>query len=311
MGTALVPVVAWAVAKAAGAPGPLRWGLAVVTVLSPVLGRVGQSQSYYATCTFLLALAALPLAVAPAVDLRKARGWVGILGSALLVSQAVRIHPICWVAAAGVPLAALARSASVRETIRALAASTVGIAIVVASTSGSALLGVMRGGLWEQWSPAARGLPMFPIAVSLVAFLASAVVAARWARREIVAVGALVALALLATATSLVASDAAIYRRAYEGMFLAAAIAPIGVLAASSLEGSGGPRARWSQPVHCQAGSLRGGLLACRPRKRWSRTCSSHGAASYRRTQRCTTSAAQDAGCSTCRCTASLRLGLR
>lgn len=170
----------WLALRASGAR-PLLALVGVAAVgAEPALARMARSESYAGTCFALLA-AALAVAVCGA-----RAGWVrswtfvaSMVASGLLVAQAARIHPVCWVPAALIPVAVFVRVGARARRLRLGLASAALIGLVVAASTGPALLDVLTGSLGQQWLPAllalqsARSKVVVALAVSgLVAVVA-------------------------------------------------------------------------------------------------------------------------------------------
>lgn len=129
---ALAVVAAWCLARAAGAPRAMAWALAVVMAIDPGLGRLAQSESYFGVMAWLLFLAAALLGSgARSGKVLSSRFVASVMGAGLIVSQVALVHPLGWVPAAFVPLAAWVGPGSVRRRARLLVASTIGIGITV------------------------------------------------------------------------------------------------------------------------------------------------------------------------------------
>jgi len=153
---ATVPALAYAVARRYGAHPAASLGVAAVPLLDPILGRTFQSESYFAGITALtMASAALLAFLPPRLRAHPLRAGVVIATSGLLLSQSVRIHPTAWPAAAMIPVVAAFGPGSWRRRATILLVSVVGVGLVVAVSSGSAIAEVVHGSLGRQWLPRA------------------------------------------------------------------------------------------------------------------------------------------------------------
>ncbi len=136
---ALVAPLAFAAARLAGLPRTPAALAALVVALDPASVLFSASESYFPLLTALLAAAgALLVAAGRRPSLRHAAPLA--LAAALLLAQAVRVHPAAWPAAALVPLAILpgARAAGHASLPRlALAGGLAALAVVL--TSGGVL----------------------------------------------------------------------------------------------------------------------------------------------------------------------------
>ena len=142
---ALVPPLVWIIARRIGARPAVCWSIAGVVAIDPTLGRIAQSESYFAVLVVLLTLAgAAAIEATHRASLRAWRPWVGIVAAGLLVAQAARVHPLCWLPAALLPLAVFVMPAA-NWRARALRAGAVavGIAAIVAATSATVMMDVL------------------------------------------------------------------------------------------------------------------------------------------------------------------------
>lgn len=124
------PAFAWAIARCVGCRPITAASLAALVAIEPVLARIVQSESYFATGSTLLLWATALLAMGA----RGARWssfafWIGAGGAAALVAQAARIHPLVWLPCALVPLVLLGGPETIRRRLgrAALAAAIIGI----------------------------------------------------------------------------------------------------------------------------------------------------------------------------------------
>jgi hypothetical protein len=236
--TALAPPLAWLVARRVGARRSLAWAVALAVAIDPLALRMAFTESYYVPyVTLLLAATALALA-APTLRLWSWRFLALNAAAGLLVAQAVRIHPVGWIAAALVPLAHLFRRGALRRRLAhvALAAATMGA--VVAATSLRAMAAVLRGEMGTHYLPELeRNSPLelrTALALLVVTGLATAGALALRSRRgttsRILGLGLTAAAA--ATGTSLLRIDVDWVRAAHGRMFLASLLAAgVGMLA--------------------------------------------------------------------------------
>jgi hypothetical protein len=140
-------------------------------MLDPVLVRVAHSESYFGIIiVFGCAAATLLLCGARRPDPKSATFVLAVLASGLFVAQAARVHPIGWVPLALVPLVVLLGPGLGKSRLLACAVAGLGIAIVVAVTTGPALWAVVHGTLGAQWMH--RAGPHLPFSGLTVPFVA-------------------------------------------------------------------------------------------------------------------------------------------
>jgi hypothetical protein len=219
---ALSPVCAWVVAREMGASRLLAWGSALVVAQSPILARISQSQSYYGTWASLLFVATAILMIGcPRKGEGRRRFALAVLAAGLVVAQAARVTPIGWTAASVLPLAVAARPGPLGARLRWAVAAAFGIGAVVAVTSGSAMLGVLRGPLGSQWLPetTARGLEPAELLRPALLVVAIIVLASRHRASAAVRVLAAAVTLLWMDATCMIRSHPAILQRAFEAMW--------------------------------------------------------------------------------------------
>jgi hypothetical protein len=153
---ASVPLLGWMIWRSIGARSWLLWGPVAALALSPIQGRLAQSESYFGTATFLLFSAAATLALG-FVEAKPSRGWmlVSAIGAGLLISEEARLHQLGWTAAAFIPFVILATPESPRRTIpRALFATSI-IGLMVLVLCGHAMAAALKGELARHWLPIA------------------------------------------------------------------------------------------------------------------------------------------------------------
>jgi hypothetical protein len=196
-------VAAWAIARGVGLSALPSLALALAVGVDPLLGRVAQSESYYASIVALALLAAALLGYGA----RRGKLWrpelaLGVLAAGLLIAQAARIHPVGWVPLAFVPAVVLVGPGGVRRRIQLTLAAGLGIGVIVLCASGPAMLAVMRGAVGRAWgSLAGPNLPAlfepFPLGAIVLAIVAG--VALRSPRGLLIGLTAALALAAMIT----------------------------------------------------------------------------------------------------------------
>ncbi len=136
---ALVAPLAFAAARLAGLPRTPAALAALVVALDPASVLFSATESYFPLLTALLAAAgALLVAAGRRTSLRHAAPLA--CAAALLLAQAVRVHPAAWPAAALVPLAILAGARPAgHASLPRLALASGLAALAVALTSGGVL----------------------------------------------------------------------------------------------------------------------------------------------------------------------------
>lgn len=148
---ALLPPLSWMLARRAGARPVVAWSLAVFVALDPFLARIAQSESYFSVCIVLLVGAAAVLAPG---DPRVRAGTPGFVlatvASGLLIAQAVRTHPSCWIAAGMVPLVVLVGPGRVTARVRLFLWSALGAGATASLVSGRVVYHVVTGPLAER-----------------------------------------------------------------------------------------------------------------------------------------------------------------
>lgn len=207
LAAALTPVLAWIVARRAGARRALAGALALAVAVDPVLGRIAQSESYFATGVVLLYTAAAVLMSGTSRVPTRALGfWLAVTAAGLFIAQAASVHPLLWLPSATLPLVVLAAPGRLRARLTRVAVVAAALAAVVAVTVGPSLVRVYRGELSSLGSSfAARLVLMMRPDIPLVAAgLIAAVVLRRWRRLLVPLVGcAAVALVARRAAQSL------------------------------------------------------------------------------------------------------------
>ena len=229
---ALAPAAAYLTASAVGAGPALAAGLALVTATEPVLVRMAWTESYYATCTSLLFVAAAVLAGWPRRGARSdARAVLAAACAGLIVAQAARTHPLCWPAAAMLPLVTAVRPGDTRTRLRQTLMTAAVIAVAVVATSGGEMLHVLQSGQGQSWVAHVSlfdtiGSRISPGRVLLV------VVLGYWLRSEALAVTGLLATVVVARLTDLHAGSPPWVHAAYYRQFAPVAIAAVATLLA-------------------------------------------------------------------------------
>lgn len=152
---ATIPLLAFALGRAASASRAIAWGFAFAMAVDPLAARLAQSESYYLTIEWLLFCATALSVFGARPEAKRSEAALCFLGAGLAVAQAARVHPIGWIPAALVPLAVLATRRDARQALRPMALATATIGGVVALTTGPAMLRTIRGQLGEHWIPVA------------------------------------------------------------------------------------------------------------------------------------------------------------
>ena len=210
---ALALCVSWGLARrSATSPEgaiPTAAALFVCMVVSPTLGRLAGSESYFATCLSLELIAAWVLTlggVPRGSAVTRLRALAPTIAAGLLLSLAVAVHPICWVPSALVPLVMLVGAGSMRRRAcrTAVAYGTVGAVVVVTALPG--VLRVLYGEVGRHWMPrgAAPLIDTAHVLKTLLPWLAGVVVLLATTRRPVralprIAVGLLVVAAIALT----------------------------------------------------------------------------------------------------------------
>ena len=102
--TAFWPMWVWLALRVVGANRWVAWIGVGLVILAPSLGRLGHSESYYATVLSLSLPAIAVMTVAARAELQRHQFVAATLCASLLISQAVRIHPVGWFACVLAPL---------------------------------------------------------------------------------------------------------------------------------------------------------------------------------------------------------------
>ncbi len=142
----------WLIARRASAPPMFAGALALLVALDPVLARVSQSESYYGITPALLFLACAVL-MTGARRPRPLELGLAVVSAGLLIAQAARVHPVCWIAAATTPAVLLVTRGRLKTRLKNTVAAGLGIGAVVGLTTGGALYEVVTGPLGQQWTP--------------------------------------------------------------------------------------------------------------------------------------------------------------
>ena len=112
----------------------------------PIIARLMQSESYFASQTSLIMIAAATLAVAGyRGKLKQLRFHTGVLGASLLLAQAARVHPNAWPVVAMMPLLCLVRVGAIRTRIHQYLYVQTILMVVIGLTSGRHLMSVYHG----------------------------------------------------------------------------------------------------------------------------------------------------------------------
>lgn len=153
---ALVPLLGWIVWRGVGARRWLLWGAVAALALSPIHGRLAQSESYFATATFLLFAAAAALVLGFSLT-RMSMLWpiLSVIGAGLLIAEEARLHQLTWTAAAFIPFVILALPESPRRTVLWALGATLVIGLMVLVLDGHAMSAALKGELARHWIPIA------------------------------------------------------------------------------------------------------------------------------------------------------------
>ncbi|MFK7989598.1 MAG: hypothetical protein AB8I08_26510 [Sandaracinaceae bacterium] len=222
---ALVPSAVYAAARGAGTHRGLAWAAALAVALSPLLARLSQGESYFATCGALLTVAAAVLCVARPDDSLVDKAGVGV-SAGLLVAQAALIHPVCWVAAALLPSVVLVGPGDTRPRLQLTALLTALVAGVVLFTAGADMIAVLQGSLGDQWlapdhERQPRSMPLEILLVGVMAIGAAGLAFARpQARRGAVAASTLGGVIVAGWLANLLGSAPPWVVHAYRWMYL-------------------------------------------------------------------------------------------
>lgn len=173
MGSACVPVLAFALARIAGLERPRAWIAASVLAIDPIAVRFSASESYFVPVVVLTLASTTAVAAAVHASWKRAAAWI-VLGVSL-ATLAVRIHPVAWVPTALVPLAALLPRVSPTRRLVGLAASVVILASALALTSGDWLAPVSAdASRYAQGTSHRIARPIVMVVIGLAAVVARA-----------------------------------------------------------------------------------------------------------------------------------------
>jgi hypothetical protein len=149
--SALLPVAAWVISRRLGAG---RWVAAIAAIglaVDPILGRLAISESYFGIQITLYFGATVLLSLSSDEDPRHIDFWLSVVGAGLLVSQAVRIHPLAWAPALVVPGLVLLHDLTPRARVARAGLVLLTMSAVVGVSSGDILADVINGPLGRQW----------------------------------------------------------------------------------------------------------------------------------------------------------------
>jgi hypothetical protein len=151
LGAAGVAAV-YATARAVGAGRLIALSACLAVTLDPVFARASRSESHYAAqaSLYLLAAAILARAVGP---LRSKRFALACVSAGLVVAQAMRMHPVGWVAGAVVPAVMLLGPGALSRRAKRTAAGFAIVGLVCALAVLPTMRAVMGGALGAQWAP--------------------------------------------------------------------------------------------------------------------------------------------------------------
>jgi hypothetical protein len=258
---ATIPLLGFALARAAFASRTLAGSFAVALAIDPLSARLAQSESYYLTIEWLLFCAAALAAYGTRQGAKRSELALCLLGAGLAIAEAARVHPIGWIPAAVVPLVGLFTSADARRAVRQTAIAAAAIAVVVAATTGPAMLRTLRGQLGEHWIPVAgatfgRDLRT-PVLCAVAAIALGLLAARRTARAPLY--GSLALLGLLAATaigTNLVGAATRAVNAAYGYLFAPLVLFALARLVAFARGRCGRSSERWlALSVACAAGT--------------------------------------------------------
>jgi hypothetical protein len=235
---ALVPPCAWIICRRAGGTRLLAWAVALALAIDPLLLRIAFSESYYAPLVALSFVGTAIALSACALSPWAPRFAVANVAAGLVLAQAARVHPVAWLALAIVPLAHIGRPGATRRIVRQAAAATLVAGAVVAATSGSSIVALVRGEMGTQYLPEWVRASRSEAGIAATAMIGCVVLAAALprarsqVRARVLTAGALVAVAALGT--SLLRLDVDWVRAAHARLFVAPGVAiAVGLLASS------------------------------------------------------------------------------
>ena len=241
---AVSTLAAYGLARGLGASRPLALAAVAVLAFDPLLARIFGSESYFATQSALYLLASSVL-VSAARAQRLGLLFVGTLAAGLLASQAVRLHPLGYPAAALVPLGVLLVPAS-RPRILETLIVTVGVGAVIGVTSGGAMLAVLEGPLGQKFLPSleselhGRLLRFAPLGALVLLALGAQGLPERW-RRVVWALALLALTAGVMLSANVIHADLPRFQGALQRLYLGPMLAALVTLPAA-LE----PRSVWA-----------------------------------------------------------------
>ncbi|MGH7788314.1 MAG: hypothetical protein ACRERC_15705, partial [Candidatus Binatia bacterium] len=215
----LAPALLYGTARAVGVAHPGALAVGLVLAADPVSLRTAASEGYFAPLGALLLGVQAALALSARALRRGDRpAMLGAVAAAcLLAVSAARTHPVAYMPLAISPLLVLcgAVPSAGRQRLRLAAGVAAALATAVLLTSGAVLVDVVRQSPSRGDLLANAGAPY---AVLLVALLAAAWSARRWARPPGLPIFGVVSLVvMLATRDTLVAS---LQKVAYQDFFL-------------------------------------------------------------------------------------------
>jgi hypothetical protein len=211
-------------------------GLAVA--LSPTLARLARSESYLAMCGALIVIGAAVLATFARADARPRERVVASIAAGLVLAQAARVHPVCWLPCALVPFVVLVGRGEAKERLR----TTAWVALIVIGTtlavSGPALLEVLEGTLGAHWrgelsgrESRFRGVPAWVILVAIVALMSFVIAfSLRAWRRLAIASGVLALTVLVAWGANLLDPTVRGVHAAYASLHLVPVMAALAAM---------------------------------------------------------------------------------
>ena len=236
---ALAPLCVWAIARAMGTQRVIATVLASGVAIDPSFVRGAQSESYYCACTSLLFLAVATLTGRTGrAPVRSLPFALTAVATGLIVAQAARIHPVCWTAAALVPLALFVSPGAHRDRVLRTLVATALIGAVVALTSGLAMRTVIFSDFGSQWMGRTRPNTLHDLwhrawPLALVGF--AAVALSRRPYRALPRVAAIAVMLLVMTGADIVTSTGSPVwiLAAYTRLYLPALIAGVAAVLAA------------------------------------------------------------------------------
>ncbi len=169
---ALVPVLAFVLARIAGLERTRALFAAIVLAIDPIAVRLSASESYFVPIIVLTLGSSTAIAASVRAPSRIG-ALVGLFVGVLLATQAVRIHPVAWIPVAMVPLAALFPRVSTKRRLAGLLAAAALLAVALALTRGAWLDAVSTdASRYLQGTSHRVARPLVMIAIGIAAVIA-------------------------------------------------------------------------------------------------------------------------------------------